>query len=203
MKTNSKIAIALGAIAIVASVAIGCSKTENPISNESSVPQTKSKIPSYVTVGYSENDTSDIVLMGNKDSLIAELETSVQSAYGNDMIVEDIVAYHLDTIAVLKVTLFDTKDGGTYTTYAPLDKQYVSTKAAPGQFGAYYYHFRLEAVYESITCYAYNCGDNGCVAVNTVKGLTCTACPSGNCSWDYVMARFVMEYTFMAIWMLW
>lgn len=202
MKTVTKVMIALGAIALIAGAAIGCSKMDNTTSNVANPPQSKSKIPSYVTVGYSESSKSDIVLMGNKDSIMAELETSVQSVYGSDMVVEDVDAYHLDSIAVLKVTLFDTKDGGTYTSFAPLDKLYVATKAAPGQIGGYYYHLHYEAIYESITCYAYNCGDNGCVAVNTEKGLACTACPSGNCSWDYVMARCVIEFTFLAIWML-
>lgn len=201
MKVLSRIIFSIGIIAIITGLAIGCRKTENTISSNEQTMLSKS-IPSQVLIGYSVNDTTNIIFAGNKDSLIAELEPRIQATYGSYMIVEDVEAYHLDTIEVLKVTLFDTQKGGTYTTFAKLDRVSNSSKAVPGIYG-YCYYLRIEIIYESITCYSENCGNGGCEAVNTVKGLTCTACPSGNCSWIHTMGRYVMEYTFMAVWTKW
>ena len=199
-------AIAAGIIIAGAFTIVACSK-DNVDKESRSTIQSKVKMPESVIVGYAESDTSEIILSGNKDSLIANIETLVQSRFNRDYVVEDVKVYYLDTVPVLQVTFFDSDKGDTYNTFIKLEKEYIAPKVAPGHgyIGCFNFYFHYEESLEiSVTCHASNCGAGECQPVNTLKGLTCTACPSGNCYPEYfIIHRVFVEIIFEAFCMIW
>ena len=191
MKSHSKIMVAIGAIALMAGVAIACSKLDDNGNLNQTTAQTKSKIPESIIIGYSDSDTSEFHFYENKDSLMARIEALVQDSISDDIIVEDVAVVIIDNVPVLKVSLYDTDQG--ISIVAAVEIQRNATKST-----SYQYVYTRTTIRYSISCVSSGCGNTECRIIRSGNSLACSPCKSGSCTQNESLSITVMRCVYRA-----
>lgn len=192
MKTYSKIVIAFGAILLIVCAAIGCSKIDGNADISTTVPQTKSKIPDSIVIGYSDSDTSEFHFYENKDSLMARIEAIVQDSISDDIIVEDVAVVIIDNVPVLKVSLYDTDQG--ISIVAAVEIQRNATKST-----GYQYVYTRTTIRYSISCVSSGCGKTECRITRNGNRLACSPCKSGSCTQNESLSITIMRCVYQVM----
>lgn len=191
MRINSKIMVAIGAIALMAGVAIACSKLDDNGNLNQTTAQTKSKIPDSIVIGYSDSDTSEFHFYENKDSLMARIEAIVQDSISDDIIVEDVAVVLIDNVPVLKVSLYDTDQD--ISLVAAVEIQRNATKST-----SYQYVYTRTTIRYSISCVSSGCGKTECRIIRSGNSLACSPCKSGSCTQNESLSITVMRCVYRA-----
>ena len=192
MKSHSKIMVAIGAIALMAGVAIACSKLDDNGNLNQTTAQTKSKIPESIIIGYSDSDTSEFHFYENKDSLMARIEALVQDSISDDIIVEDVAVVIIDNVPVLKVSLYDTDQG--ISIVAAVEIQRNATKST-----GYQYVYTRTTIRYSISCVSSGCGKTECRITRNGNRLACSPCKSGSCTQNESLSITIMRCVYQVM----
>lgn len=192
MKSHSKIMVAIGAIALMAGVAIACSKLDDNGNLNQTTAQTKSKIPDSIVIGYSDSDTSEFHFYENKDSLMARIEAIVQDSISDDIIVEDVAVVIIDNVPVLKVSLYDTDQG--ISIVAAVEIQKNATKST-----SYQYVYTRTTIRYSISCVSSGCGKTECRITRNGNRLACSPCKSGSCTQNESLSITIMRCVYQVM----
>lgn len=192
MKSHSKIMVAIGAIALMAGVAIACSKLDDSANLNQTTAQTKSKIPESIIIGYSDSDTSEFHFYENKDSLMARIEAIVQDSISDDIIVEDVAVVIIDNVPVLKVSLYDTDQG--ISIVAAVEIQRNATKST-----SYQYVYTRTTIRYSISCVSSGCGNTECRITRNGNRLACSPCKSGSCTQNESLSITIMRCVYQVM----
>ncbi len=192
MKSHSKIMVAIGAIALMAGVAIACSKLDDNGNLNQTTAQTKSKIPESIIIGYSDSDTSEFHFYENKDSLMARIEALVQDSISDDIIVEDVAVVIIDNVPVLKVSLYDTDQG--ISIVAAVEIQRNATKST-----SYQYVYTRTTIRYSISCVSSGCGNTECRITRNGNRLACSPCKSGSCTQNESLSITIMRCVYQVM----
>lgn len=192
MRINSKIMVAIGAIALMAGVAIACSKLDDNGNLNQTTAQTKSKIPESIIIGYSDSDTSEFHFYENKDSLMARIEALVQDSISDDIIVEDVAVVIIDNVPVLKVSLYDTDQG--ISIVAAVEIQRNATKST-----SYQYVYTRTTIRYSISCVSSGCGKTECRITRNGNRLACSPCKSGSCTQNESLSITIMRCVYQVM----
>lgn len=183
--------VAIGAIALMAGVAIACSKLDDGANLNQTTAQAKSKIPESIVIGYSDSDTSEFHFYENKDSLMARIEALVQDSISDDIIVEDVAVVIIDNVPVLKVSLYDTDQG--ISIVAAVEIQRNATKST-----SYQYVYTRTTIRYSISCVSSGCGKTECRIIRSGNSLACSPCKSGSCTQNESLSITVMRCVYRA-----
>lgn len=192
MKSHSKIMVAIGAIALMAGVAIACSKLDDNGNLNQTTAQTKSKIPESIIIGYSDSDTSEFHFYENKDSLMARIEALVQDSISDDIIVEDVAVVIIDNVPVLKVSLYDTDQD--ISIVAAVEIQRNATKST-----GYQYVYTRTTIRYSISCVSSGCGNTECRITRNGNRLACSPCKSGSCTQNESLSITIMRCVYQVM----
>lgn len=192
MKSHSKIMVAIGAIALMAGVAIACSKLDDNGNLNQTTAQTKSKIPESIIIGYSDSDTSEFHFYENKDSLMARIEALVQDSISDDIIVEDVAVVIIDNVPVLKVSLYDTDQD--ISIVAAVEIQRNATKST-----SYQYVYTRTTIRYSISCVSSGCGNTECRITRNGNRLACSPCKSGSCTQNESLSITIMRCVYQVM----